>query len=138
MQLTLLKSVTFWWREVPFLVDVNLSPAWVVLLVAKGYNAVRWTAVGANTASDEEIMAYATAHGYAVLTHDQDFSTLLALSRKGKPSVVLLRLSSLRVEGVGDRVLKTVKTVAKDIEAGAIVVIEDSRVRVRSLPMRDV
>lgn len=73
-----------------------------------------------------------------MLTHDQDFSTLLALSRKGKPSVVLLRLSSLRVEGVGDRVLKTVKTVAKDIEAGAIVVIEDSRVRVRSLPMRDV
>lgn len=120
-----------------FLVDVNLSPAWVVLLLANGYSAVRWTEVGANTASDEEIMEYATTHGYAVLTHDQDFGTLLALSRKGKPSVVLLRTSSLRVDKVGDRVLKTVEILAQDIEAGAIVVVEDSRVRVRSLPMRD-
>ena len=118
-----------------FLVDVNFSPRWVALLTPAGYMTVRWTDVGKNTASDEEIMRYAAAQGYTVLTHDQDFSTLLALSQAGKPSVVLLRLSSLRVEKVGARVLKAVKAVEQDINAGAIVVIEDNRVRVRSLPM---
>lgn len=47
-------------------------------------------------------MAWAVQEGYTVLTHDQNFSTLLAHSRSGKPSVVLLRTSSLRVERVGD------------------------------------
>lgn len=116
---------------------MNLSPAWVALLASEGYSAVRWTEVGANTASDEEIAEYATAHGYTVLTHDQDFSTLLALSRRGRPSVVLLRLLSLRVDKVGDRVLGAIKAAEKDIEAGAVVVIEDKRVRSRSLPMQD-
>ena len=80
-------------------------------------------------------MRYAAAEGYVVLTHDQDFSTLLALSREGAPSVVLLRLSSLRVDKVGVRVLKAIEAAERDIGEGAIVVIEDKRVRVRSLPM---
>lgn len=65
---------------------------------------MRRTKVGAANASDGEIMRYALVNNYAVMTHDQDFSTLLALSRAGKPSVLLLRLSSLRVETVGERV----------------------------------
>ena len=80
-------------------------------------------------------MRYAAQLEYTVLTHDQDFSTLLALSREGKPSVVLLRLSSLRVDKVGARVLRAIKAVEEDITAGAIVVVEDKRVRVRRLPM---
>lgn len=114
---------------------MNLSPRWVEHLNAQGYAAVRWTEIGASNASDEEIMRYAAAQGYTVLTHDQDFSTLLALSREGAPSVVLLRLSSLRVDRVGERVLKAIEAAERDIEEGAIVVIEDKRVRVRSLPV---
>ena len=120
-----------------FLIDVNLSPRWVNLLEAVGFEAVRWTEVGAANASDSEIMRYAASEGYVVMTHDQDFSTLLALSRAGEPSVVLLRLSSLRVEKVGDRVLRALGAVLVDLEKGAIVVIEDKRVRVRDLPMGD-
>ena len=118
-----------------FLVDVNLSPRWVERLNVRGYTAIRWTEIGASNASDEEIMRYAAKEGYTVLTHDQDFSTLLALSREGAPSVVLLRLSSLRVDRVGERVLKGIEAAERDIGEGAIVVIEDKRVRVRSLPM---
>ena len=119
-----------------FLIDVNLSPRWVELFASKGCDAIRWTELGASNVSDEAIMAYAAEHGDTVLTHDQDFSTLLALSQKGKPSVVLLRLSSLRVDRVGERVLKAIKAAEEHIHSGAIVVIEDRRVRVRSLPMR--
>jgi predicted nuclease of predicted toxin-antitoxin system len=93
------------------------------------------TDIGAANASDQEIMAYATQQNCIVLTHDQDFNTLLALSRLGKPSVVLLRLSSLRVDTTGQRVLRAIHAVLDDLNSGAIVVIEDSRVRVRSLPL---
>ena len=58
-----------------FLIDVNLSPKWVNLLEAAGFEAVRWTEVGAANASDSEIMRYAASADYVVMTHDQDFST---------------------------------------------------------------
>lgn len=120
-----------------FLVDVNLSPKWVTLLKNAGYDATRWTDVGAANASDQEIMMYVTQEDCIVFTHDQDFNTLLALSRLGKPSVVLLRLSSLRVDTTGQRVLRAIRAVLDDLNHGAIVVIEDNRVRVRSLPLID-
>lgn len=98
---------------------------------------MRWTQIGAANASDSDIVRYASRNGYVVMTHDQDFSTLLALSRAGEPSVVLLRTSSLRVETIGERVVRAVEAVKADLDEGAIVVIEDKRVRVRSLPMGD-
>ena len=119
------------------LIDVNLSPKWVTFLAAAGHEAVRWTEVGAANASDSEIMRYAASNGYVVMTHDQDFSTLLALSRAGEPSVVLLRLSSLRVEKIGDRVLRAIEALTDDLDKGAIAVVEDKRVRVRDLPMEN-
>jgi predicted nuclease of predicted toxin-antitoxin system len=120
---------------VKFLLDMNLSPKWVDLLRAADYEALRWTALGEASASDQEIMHYALIEGYTVLTHDQDFNTLLAHSRAGKPSVVLLRLSSLRVDKVGLRVLKAIAASKYDLARGAIVVIEDKRVRIRPLPL---
>jgi hypothetical protein len=59
------------------LVDMNLSPGWVNLLAAAGIEAVHWSSLGAASAPDTEIMAYAGARGYVVLTHDLDFSAIL-------------------------------------------------------------
>jgi len=49
------------------LVDMNLSPRWVSFLAASQIESVHWSFVGAATAPDSEIMAYARAHGYVVL-----------------------------------------------------------------------
>jgi predicted nuclease of predicted toxin-antitoxin system len=114
---------------------MNLSPRWVRLLQDAGYDALRWSEVGAGDAPDHEVMAWAVREGCVVLTHDQDFNTLLAHSRTGKPSVVLLRTSSLRVDRVGERLLSALNVAQGDLEAGAILVVEDKRVRVRSLPI---
>ena len=59
------------------LVDMNLSP--------------RWSAIGKANAPDSEVMAYAAEHGYIVLTHDLDFSAILAATHGEKPSVVQIR-----------------------------------------------
>jgi len=60
------------------LVDMNLSPRWVKMLGDTGIEAVHWSTVGAANAPEAEIMAYAGANGYVVLTHDLDFSAILA------------------------------------------------------------
>jgi predicted nuclease of predicted toxin-antitoxin system len=83
------------------LVDMNLSPRWVSLLNGAGIEAVHWSTVGATNAPDREIMAYALAHDFVVLTHDLDFSAILAVTQGEKPSVV--QLSSRRCEPRCDR-----------------------------------
>ena len=55
------------------LVDMNLSPRWVGVLVTSGIEATHWSTLGANNAPDSEIMAYARANDYVVLTHDLDY-----------------------------------------------------------------
>ncbi|MDR1489081.1 MAG: DUF5615 family PIN-like protein [Desulfovibrio sp.] len=60
------------------LLDMNLSPRWVAWLAGEGIEAVHWSTLGAPDAPDETIMAVARAEGYIVLTHDLDFSAILA------------------------------------------------------------
>ena len=61
------------------LVDMNLSPRWVGVLAGAGIEAVHWSTLGANNASDSEIMAYARANDSIVLTHDLDFGAISQL-----------------------------------------------------------
>ncbi len=70
------------------LVDMNLSPHWVDRLNAAGLPAVHWSGIGRMDAPDVEIMAYAAKYDYVVLTHDLDFSAMLAATQGTKPSVV--------------------------------------------------
>ena len=41
------------------LIDMNLSPRWVEVLAEAGIEAVHWSMVGAKSAPDIEIMAFA-------------------------------------------------------------------------------
>jgi predicted nuclease of predicted toxin-antitoxin system len=68
------------------LVDMNLSPRWALFLAASQVEAVHWSRVGAVTAPDTEIMAYAREHGYIVLTHDLDFSAILLPAERNRAS----------------------------------------------------
>ena len=73
------------------LIDMNLSPRWVALFRSAGIEANHWSAVGARDAPDTAIMAYAANNDWIVLTSDLDFSSILAATRGGKPSVVQIR-----------------------------------------------
>jgi predicted nuclease of predicted toxin-antitoxin system len=50
------------------LVDMNLSPRWVASLVEAGWAAQHWSKIGEHNASDSEILGYAAANSYVVLT----------------------------------------------------------------------
>jgi predicted nuclease of predicted toxin-antitoxin system len=83
---------------VKLLVDMNPSPSWVERLVQYGFEAIHWSSVGAPTAGDDEILSWARANGFLLLTHDLDFSAILAASSVMAPSVVQLRMQDLPSE----------------------------------------
>ncbi len=67
---------------------MNLSPRWVQYLTEAGFSACHWTSIGPQEAPDESILAYAAAEKLVVLTHDLDFSAILAATKGNSPSVV--------------------------------------------------
>ena len=77
------------------LVDMNLSPSWIERLAGHGFEAVHWSTIGAATAPDVEILAWANEHGFVLVTNDLDFSAILAARAGASPSVVQIRSQDL-------------------------------------------
>lgn len=117
------------------LVDMNLSPRWVDTLIKAGFDAVHWSVVGPANAPDTEIMAFAQANDYVVLTHDLDFSAILAATRGAKPSVVQIRADNLAPDAIGTRLIQTLHEMTGDLEQGALVSVDPGRTRLRVLPL---
>jgi predicted nuclease of predicted toxin-antitoxin system len=76
-----------------FLLDENLSPKLVELL---GHDVVHVTDIGLASASDEVVIAAASADDRILINADTDFGTLLARSHASRPSFVLIRRASGR------------------------------------------
>jgi len=118
------------------LVDMNLSPRWVTVLQAAGIEARHWSTVGAPNTPDEDVLRWAAANGFVLLTHDLDFGAVLAFSEAVTPSVIQIRSDDLRPEVLARRVAATVGQLAQTLADGALVTIEPARERVRILPLR--
>ena len=116
-------------------VDMNLTPRWVVLLNGAGFAATHWSKVGAATASDEEIMAWALSEDAAVLTQDLDFSAILAYTRNSKPSVIQVRADDLNPDRIGVHVVSAINQTKNELKAGAIVSVDPANARLRLLPL---
>ena len=117
------------------LVDMNLSPRWISTLVASGIEAVHWSTLGARNAPDTEIMAFAAANDYVVLTHDLDFGAILAATQGEKPSVVQIRAEDVSPDVIGAPVVSALRQMADELEAGALVTVDPNRTRLRVLPL---
>ena len=118
------------------LVDMNLSARWIDLLTRSGLPAVHWSAVGRVDALDTEIMTYAATNDYVVLTHDLDFSAILAVTHGEKPSVVQIRSDDVSPDVIGAKVVAALRQMAPEIEAGALLSVDPTRTRLRLLPLQ--
>lgn len=116
-------------------VDMNLSVEWVPLLARAGWPAIHWSEVGDPRAEDTTIMAWALSEDRIVFTHDLDFGTALALTHAEGPSVVQLRGRRGLPEHVGSLVLAVLERYEAELSAGALVVVDETRNRVRVLPL---
>lgn len=117
------------------LLDINISPLWVEWLQNQGYAAVHWSEVGNPKAPDTEILMWAREHGYAVFTHDLDFSRLLALTHSRGPSVLQVRTEDVLPSGIGHLVVDALRQFSDLIDSGAIIVIDATSSRARILPI---
>ena len=120
---------------VKLLVDMNLSPDWVPVLKSHGWSVVHWSTIGDPRASDRTIMEWAAKHEYVVLTHDLDFSAMLALSHAAGPSVLQVRAGDILPDRLEGSVIAALKQNDADLSSGALVVVDQSRSRVRILPL---
>ena len=115
---------------------MNLSPRWVGVLSAAGFEAAHWSTLGAHNAPDSQIMVYASANDYVVLTHDLDFGAILAASHGAQPSVVQIRAESVSPAAIGEQVVIVLRQMAAELQAGALLTVDPSRTRLSLLPLR--
>jgi predicted nuclease of predicted toxin-antitoxin system len=78
---------------------------------------------------DRAILAHAHSHGQILVTLDKDFGDLIV--RDGHPHAGLLRLVTDSVELQTPMVLEALAKHGDDLLAGAIVTVEEDRIRVR-------
>ena len=117
------------------MVDMNLSPSWVTVLLASGHDALHWSSVGAPDAPDREIMDWARANRYVVFTHDLDFGAILAASQGLAPSVIQIRTQDVTPGACADILLDALTRFRGHLDQGALVSLDQNRSRVRVLPL---
>lgn len=119
------------------LLDMNISPEWVLLSCKAGFDCVHWTSIGAPTAEDREIFTWASANGYVVFTHDLDFGAILAATNAKAPSVIQIRMQNwLPEEAQLQRITEYLNRYAKELDGGALISIDESRLKIRILPLK--
>lgn len=86
-------------------------------------------------ASDVEIVERARSDGSVVITFDLDFGEILALGVRDRPSVIVFRLTNERPERVNQQLEVVLSERQLELDAGALILIEDARYRLRKLPI---
>jgi predicted nuclease of predicted toxin-antitoxin system len=119
-----------------FLIDNALSPLLAEHLRQAGHDAVHVRDFGLQAAGDEEILERAKSDGRIMISADTDFGTLLALRAERQPSLILFRQTgNRRPSAQAMTVLANLPAIESQLESGCVVVLEETRLRLRPLPI---
>jgi predicted nuclease of predicted toxin-antitoxin system len=118
-----------------FLADMGVAHRVTEWLRRQGHDVVHLREQGLHRLPNGQIFAKARQETRILLTFDLDFGEIVALSEGQPVGVILFRLNNATSDFVIRR-LETVMASSGDaLAAGAVVVVEDGRHRVRRFPL---
>src|SRR5207248_1530916 len=100
-------------------------------LRAAGHDATHLEELDLRTLPDVDIFRMAREQSRIVLTFDLDFADITAATNATFPSVVVFRLRFGRSARVMERLSAVLSSAAAALERGALVVADETRIRVR-------
>jgi predicted nuclease of predicted toxin-antitoxin system len=118
------------------LIDMNLSPEWVGVLEAAGWQAMHWSSIGKASAPDEEIFEHAKKYEFVIFTHDLDFGSILTATNASYPSVIQVRVQDVTPQYLSSLVISALNQFKDQLYAGALITIDEKKSRARILPLQ--
>lgn len=118
-----------------FLGDMCVDVRVIEWLRSVGHDAVHLREEQLHRLPDGEVFVKGRAEGRIVLTLDLDFGEIAAFSKGEHASVILFRLHNTRFAHVIRRLAAVLEQSRDSLEKGAVIVVEESRHRVRYLPI---
>lgn len=117
-----------------FLADMGVARRVVQWLGEEGHDAVHLRDEGLQRLSNGTIFEKACSERRILLTFDLDFGEIVALSGGRAASVIVFRLHNTSTPHVIERLEKVLKDSRDAVEQGAVVIVEESRHRIRRVP----
>lgn len=93
---------------------------------------------GMQSAPDDAILERAALEQRVIISADTDFSALLALWSRRKPSLILIRGDApARPEDQIQLLLENLPALEADLDRACVAVFRDNRIRIRRLPIQE-
>jgi predicted nuclease of predicted toxin-antitoxin system len=121
--------------SIQLVIDMNLSVEWVAELARHGWSAVHWSTVGDPLRRGFGADGMAAGQRLCGIHSRPRFGTALALTHASGPSVLQVRGQDVLPEDIGPVVIAALHQHEAALAAGALVVVDPKKCRVRVLPL---
>jgi predicted nuclease of predicted toxin-antitoxin system len=121
---------------IQFLLDENSTKLFKLPFERCGYTVIHVSEIGLTNTPDEIIVEYAAQHNLVIVTFDLDFSRIMALSNKHLPSVITFWIDCINELYLENIIRLNFTQLISTLLEGAVITIDDNRIRIKELPIR--